>query len=105
MRGYGVELALLVDIAELHGADDIAQVDLGRRVHDHQPLADLGVMAAEIPHVAADRLSRQGRLVLTDPLATELLQPRRDGDGRLQLDGRLVEIGERPPLARWRHGL
>ena len=104
VRGYGVDLALLVDIAERHGPDAIAQVDLGRRVHDHQSLPALGRMAAEILHVAIDRLSRQGRLVLTDPLLTELAQPRRDADGSLHLDVHQIGHDERPPLARWREG-
>jgi len=107
VRGYGVELAMLVDILERHGSDTIAQVDLGRRVHDHQPLDALGRMAAEILHVTVDRLSRQGRLVLTDPLATTLLQPFRGPDGSLDLASHEVLPDERPPLAAWRrdHGV
>jgi glucosyl-3-phosphoglycerate synthase len=102
VQGYGVELALLVDIADRHGTEVIAQVDLGRRVHDHQTLPALGRMAAEILHVAMDRLSRQGRLVLTDPLAARLLQPERDADGRLDLAVHEVAPSERPPMAEWR---
>jgi glucosyl-3-phosphoglycerate synthase len=101
VRGYGVELGLLVDILDGYGSDAIAQVDLGRRVHDHQPLAALGRMAAEILHVAVDRLSRQGRLVSTDPLARALLQPVRDADGSLRLDAHEVVVAERPPLDVW----
>ncbi len=102
VQGYGVELALLVDILELHGPDVITQVDLGRRVHDHQPIDALGRMASEILHVAIDRLSRQGRLVLTDPLATELLQPSRDTDGQLAMSATETRPQERPPLRSWR---
>lgn len=107
VRGYGVELAMLVDIAERHGPDVIAQVDLGRRIHAHQPLEALGRMAAEILHVTMDRLSRQGRLVLTDPLATTLLQPFRDDEGVLDLNAHEVRADERPPLAAWHrdHGI
>jgi glucosyl-3-phosphoglycerate synthase len=104
VRGYGVELGLLVDILDQHGPDAIAQVDLGRRIHDHQSLSALGHMAAEILHVAMDRLARQGRLVLTDPMATQLLQPGRDEDGRLDLVTHEVRPAERPPLAEWRLG-
>jgi len=99
VRGYGIELAMLVDILDRYGADAITQVDLGRRIHDHQSLDALGRMAAEILHVALDRLSRQGRLALTDALGTELLQPRRDEDGRLELLSHIVTHGERPPMA------
>lgn len=98
VRGYGVELGLLVDTLAAHGADAIAQVDLGRRVHVHQPLDALGRMAAEILHVAVDRLSRQGRLVLTDPLASHLLQPVRDLAGELHLERHEIGPTERPPL-------
>jgi glucosyl-3-phosphoglycerate synthase len=104
VRGYGVELAHLVDVAATRGADAIAQVDLGRRIHVHQPLDALGRMSAEILHVAVDRLARAGRLVLTDPLATALLQPIRDETGALQLDHHEVAPSERPPLRAWRDG-
>ncbi len=102
VQGYGVELGLLVDILEHVGPDAITQVDLGQRVHDHQSLDALGRMAAEILHVAIDRLSRQGRLVLTDPLATGLLQPFRNADGELTIAEHAVEPGERPSLRSWR---
>jgi glucosyl-3-phosphoglycerate synthase len=102
VRGYGIELAMLVDIVERCGAEVIAQVDLGRRVHDHQNLAALGRMATEILHVAMDRLARQGRLVLTDPLATSLLQPLREADGGLVLERWRIAPAERPPLSAWR---
>jgi glucosyl-3-phosphoglycerate synthase len=104
VRGYGVELALLVDILERHGASAIAQVDLGRRVHDHQPLDALGRMAGEILHVAVDRLTRYDRLVLTEPLATSLLQPSRTEHGDLDLTAYEVAPSERPPLSQ-RSGL
>jgi glucosyl-3-phosphoglycerate synthase len=68
----------------------------------HQPLDALGRMSAEILHVAVDRLARQGRLVLSDPLATTLLQPLRDAAGTLVLAPHEVAASERPPLDRWR---
>ncbi len=102
VRGYGVELAMLVDILELHGSSVLAQVDLGRRTHDHQDLDALGRMASEILQVAIDRLSRQGRLVLTDPLTTSLLQPVRDSEGQLSMVRSETRPEQRPPLAGWR---
>ena len=53
--GYGVELALLIDIAESFGADAIAQVDLGVRSHRNRPLEELRLQAVEILHVALSR--------------------------------------------------
>lgn len=97
VQGYGVEIGLLIDIAERHGADVIAQVDLDRREHDHQALPALGRMASEILHVALERLARYGRAVLTEVPAAELLQPVRDGD-RLAAISYDVQPSERPPL-------
>jgi glucosyl-3-phosphoglycerate synthase len=102
VRGYGVEAALLVDILAAHGPDVFAQVDLGRRVHVHQDLTALGRMSAEILHVLIDRLARQGRLVLTDPLAATLLQPTRGDHGELRLSAHEVAPSERPALRVWR---
>lgn len=96
--GYGVELGLLVDLAERFGPDVIAQVDLGVRVHSHQPLDALGRMSAEILATATARLRAQGRL--SGPLESRLLhQPVRDDDGVLLLAEHVVTPRERPPLA------
>jgi glucosyl-3-phosphoglycerate synthase len=102
VRGYGIELAMLVDIADRHGVDVIAQVDLDVRVHENQPLDALGRMASEILQVAMQRLSAQGRMVLTDPPASILAQPVRDAAGDLQLSGTEIAPSERPALADWR---
>lgn len=100
--GYGVELAMLVDIVEQHGPDGIVQVDLGSRTHVHQPLDALGRMAAEILSVAIDRLERYGRMVLTDAASPLLPQPTRDQGGVLSLAHHRVVVDERPPLSGWR---
>ncbi|MBW3658851.1 MAG: glucosyl-3-phosphoglycerate synthase [Actinobacteria bacterium] len=102
VRGYGIELAMLVDIADRHGVDVIAQVDLDVRVHENQPIDALGRMASEILQVAMQRLSAQGRMVLTDPPASLLAQPVRDGAGDLALSHVEISPSERPPLAEWR---
>lgn len=68
VSGYGVEAGLLIDVAAVHGVGAIAQVDLGTRCHDHQPLSALGAMA-EV--VAATILQRGGRdlpIAQRDPL-------------------------------------
>ena len=102
VSGYGVELAMLVDIVTAHGVDAIAQVDLDRRVHEHQPLDALGRMAADILHVALERLAGQGRMVFTDDLGELLLQPFRDTHGELDLRPTRIAPTQRPPLAEWR---
>lgn len=100
VMGYGVEFGLLVDVAERFGADAIGQVDVGVRVHDHQPLENLGRMAGEILAVAGDRLASQGRLQAD--LHPKLLQPERDGHGGVSFARHEVGHQQRPPLASWR---
>jgi glucosyl-3-phosphoglycerate synthase len=56
-QGWGVEIAMLIDICRLYGAEAIAQVDLGTRVHRNRSLQSLSVQAAE---VMATMLSRAG---------------------------------------------
>lgn len=102
VRGYGIELAMLVDIADRHGTDGIAQVDLDARVHENQPLAALSRMATEILQVAVGRMVAQGRMVLTDPPGEVLAQPVRDETGGLAFEPVRIAPSERPPLATWR---
>ena len=40
--GYGVEIGMLIDIAERYGAERIAQVDLGMLVHRNRDVIELG---------------------------------------------------------------
>jgi glucosyl-3-phosphoglycerate synthase len=46
--GYGVEIALLLDVAARYGLGAIAQVDLGVRLHRNRPLHELSLQAREI---------------------------------------------------------
>jgi len=52
---YGVDLALLIDIARAYGVDAIAQVDLGERVHRNRTLEELSVQSLEILEAALAR--------------------------------------------------
>jgi glucosyl-3-phosphoglycerate synthase len=52
---YGVDLALLIDIAAEYGEDSIAQVDLGERVHRNRTLEELSVQSFEILQAALAR--------------------------------------------------
>ncbi|MFD5867443.1 glucosyl-3-phosphoglycerate synthase [Corynebacterium sp. NPDC060344] len=45
---YGVEIGLLVDVADRWGAASIAEADLGVRAHRNRPLGELGPMAVEV---------------------------------------------------------
>jgi glucosyl-3-phosphoglycerate synthase len=53
--GYGVELGLLVDVAEHFGVEHIAQVDLGVRVHRNRPLLALRPQATDVVRAALER--------------------------------------------------
>lgn len=55
VTGYGVDIAMLIDIAERFGADSIAQVDLGERIHRNRPLHELAPQAAQVLQAALRR--------------------------------------------------
>ncbi|MDA8037938.1 MAG: glucosyl-3-phosphoglycerate synthase [Actinomycetota bacterium] len=54
--GYGVEIGLLIDVAERYGADAVAQVDLGVRLHRNRPLKELSSQAREVMQAALVRV-------------------------------------------------
>ncbi len=62
VTGYGVDVALLIDACQAVGLDGLAQVDLEVRQNTHQPLRDLGPMAAAVLGAVVARLEREGRL-------------------------------------------
>jgi glucosyl-3-phosphoglycerate synthase len=62
VTGYGVDVALLLDAYRAAGLDALAQVDLDVRQNAHQPLRELGPMAAAVLQAVASRLVRDGRL-------------------------------------------
>jgi len=103
VSGYGVEIAMLVDLLDLAGLDALAQVDLGERIHRNQSNEALGQMAAQILLTAWSRLVREGRADAGNPLPSVLTQFRRGGERPLPHLGREiivsdVGIDERPPL-------
>lgn len=104
VSGYGVELAMMIDLLDLVGLDALAQVDLGERRHRHQSLEALGRMSAQIMVTAWSRLHRRGLTTGPVPPATQLTQFRRGGTDPLpHLDREVttadVGVTERPPLA------
>ena len=86
--GWGVDLALVVDVVARHGLPALAQVDLGTRRHRHRPL---------------DELSPQAMAILTTALRRAGV-PEREAAHLVLFDGDhrghevLVEVSERPPL-------
>jgi glucosyl-3-phosphoglycerate synthase len=55
VRGYGVDIGLIIDIADTVGVAHMAQVDLGTRVHRNRTLDDLGPQSLVVLQTALDR--------------------------------------------------
>ena len=56
-KAYGVEIALLIDIARKYGVHSLAQVDLGVRRHRNRPLDELRPMSMDVLRAALKRYS------------------------------------------------
>jgi len=97
MSGYGVEIAMLVDVSELAGLSAMAQVDLGSRRHRNSSDAALGQMAAQVYLALLSRIERHGLGMLTVDASHELTQFTRDGSSFIPTT---TDIGiiERPPM-------
>ncbi len=61
VQGYGVDLALVVDVAARFGPGAIGQVDLGVRTHRNRPLPELGAQATAVLRVALQRAGVEDR--------------------------------------------
>ncbi|HNQ07702.1 MAG TPA: glucosyl-3-phosphoglycerate synthase [Tetrasphaera sp.] len=93
--GYGVEIAALIDVAEVFGAHSIAQVDLGRRTHRNRRHDTLGPMALQVLAAAEVRLG--SREVAREPARVELRQFDLVAGGFVPRS-RFPVVGERPPI-------
>ncbi len=92
--GYGVDLGLVIDVADRWGIAAMAQCDLGERIHRNRPLAELAPQALAIVQVA---LSRSGVAGVTPETAATVVR-----ESRLVRPGSdviAVCLSERPPLA------
>lgn len=78
--GYGVEIAMLIDVWEDVGGDGVAQVDLEVHRNRHQQLQELTPMAHTVLATIARRLQRDQRLA--GPLPE--LPPERPPRSRLE---------------------
>jgi glucosyl-3-phosphoglycerate synthase len=103
--GYGVEIAMMVDVLNEVGLAGMAQVDLETRQNRHQPLFDLTRMSSAVLRALGRRVHLAGRGAVAHDPSEMLALPQRDvylhavgtPDG-LRLDEHLVELLERPPL-------
>lgn len=88
VQGWGVEIAMLIDVARRHGPSSIAQIDVGTREHRHRSLHALSVQAAEVMATMLARIP-EGSLL------------QHDSPALCRADGSVVplNLSERPPLA------
>jgi glucosyl-3-phosphoglycerate synthase len=90
--GYGIEIAMMIDVERGIGLERMAQSDLGTRQNRHQPLSDLTAMALGVLAAAERRV--HGEEALSAAAPGPLLVP--DGAG---FRARTVITDERPPLS------
>jgi glucosyl-3-phosphoglycerate synthase len=110
LTGYGVELALLIDVLDEVGLAAMAQVDLGSRQNRHQPLRDLTRMSSTVLRAMAKRRpGGEPEPPVPGPRQPDVLELGRETylhavatDSGLRLDEHLNELVERPPLDRVR---
>lgn len=88
VEGWGVEMGLLIDVANRYGAEAIAQIDVGVREHRHSPLESLAVQASEVMATMLARVPGGGLLVDDEPAL------RRADGSRVRLN-----LAERPPVS------
>jgi glucosyl-3-phosphoglycerate synthase len=88
VQGWGVEMGLLIDIAQRYGADSIAQIDVGVREHFHRSLESLSVQAAEVMATMLKRVPSGSLLDEDQPVL------RRADGSKVHL-----HLDERPPVA------
>jgi glucosyl-3-phosphoglycerate synthase len=69
--GYGVEIAMLIDVWQRFGLDAIAQVDLEEHHNPHQSLSALAPMAATVLSTIARRVAQEGRMQPLEDAAVE----------------------------------
>ena len=67
--GYGVEIAMLIDVWRELGLEGIAQVDLDVHRNRHQPLSALTEMSETVLATIVRRLVSEGRLSMGDGIA------------------------------------
>jgi glucosyl-3-phosphoglycerate synthase len=91
VQGYGVDIGLLIDVADRFGVDAIGQSDLGSRVHRNRPLDELSPQAMSILQTALRR-ARTDLVENLEPLATSVTLHRPG------LDLVTIDVAERPPL-------
>jgi glucosyl-3-phosphoglycerate synthase len=101
--GYGVEIAMLIDVWREVGLEGMAQVDLEEHRNRHQPIEALSKMAEAVLSAIVTRVAAEGRLSME---GMDRVAPGMPGRDLMDLDGVGPQaVGapvERPPLAELR---
>jgi glucosyl-3-phosphoglycerate synthase len=95
MAGYGVDVAILIDVVAKWGLDALAQADLGVRMHRNRDLMELGRMSFDIIRTMVGRFEDLGLMKAAgtpDPALVQFLE----NEPHLSNPAQLVEL---PPLA------
>lgn len=95
--GYGVEIGLLIDVAQEVGLDRVVQVDLGSRIHRNQEILALGRMAFQVARTMTTRAEELGRLKLANDWPELMRQFRSDGEGPIA-EKHPLQVVELPPM-------
>lgn len=85
--GWGVEIGMIIDLAQRFGVSSLGQVDLGVRLHRHHTLERLAIQAAEVAATMLMRIDHPPQFADRYPLLR-----RKNGDVHE------LNVGERPPL-------
>ncbi len=98
VSGYGVEIAMLIDVLQTVGLQGMAQVDLGSRQHRNSGDLELGRMATQVYLALLSRLERYGRSMSAAEANYSLVQFVREGaEFRTVVSD--VQMSERPPIS------
>ena len=97
VTGYGVDVALLIDVVERFGLDSLVQADIGVRLHRNRDLATLGRMSFQVMQAILMRARAAGHLDPSVSSSTYLVQFLQESLATpVHID---LEIGERPPMS------
>jgi glucosyl-3-phosphoglycerate synthase len=87
--GWGVEIGMIIDMAQAFGYESLGQVDLGIRLHRHHKLEVLAIQAAEVAATLLDRIDQPVMFAQENPTLF-----------RINGDEVILNLGVRPPLAQ-----
>ena len=95
--GYGVETGMLIDIIKKFGLKCIAQIDLFKRIHRNQSLAQLSNMAYAILQVFIKRANRLGKLISVQDIKNKYKIIERV-NGNYSLKNKIIQEKQRVPI-------